>query len=290
MKKFLSVALGAIVALFAVFAFAGTSSAEVVPGPVWTTKAGSEILSTYKVALNGGNTSVEAADLNLTLDEETTVTFVYSLGGGAKCVGGAPRVFLKVGQVYTNSWDQNIGDGKQCGTPIDSDPVTGKVTFTVPAGQVSHAGVVYDNGEQGTVFVSDLTIGEVKVKFNEVITASPSPTQPSTSPTVQPTTSPTSQPTTSPTVQPTSEPTDSPSATPTQSESSEPSTEPTSTSTATPTKSSLVVIPAGNDQGADLPVTGAKIGYIVGAGLLILGAGGALFVLGRRRRAENGIA
>lgn len=261
-----------------VVAFAGRD-AKAAPGDsIWVAKHDSTIVNENSVLLNGGNTSVEAANLGVEVEANTVVTFFYGLDAGAKCTAGAPRVFMKVGEVYHNSWDQNIGAGTQCGTD-------GKVTFTLPdAGTVTEAGVVYDNGQLGTVLVSNLSIGEVKVNFKDS-TPSPTPTTtseptPTSTPTVEPTVGPTSTPTSQPTTTPTA--TSEPSSTP----SSAPSTvgpEPTST-TEVP---SADPIPVGNntDDTGGLALTGSSfIPGMVLFGTVLIGGGGLLFYLSRRRR------
>lgn len=211
MKHKISAALSVLFAALLVavaLTLPAPASADLAPGEsVWKTKAGSSILNENMVALNGGNTSVETEDLGINLTDETTVTFVYSLDGSAECVGGAPRVFLKVGDVYVNSWDQLIGTGAQCGTPIE-DLKAGKVTFTAPAGEVTHAGVVYDNGKAGTIFISELVIGEGLVNFKERVpvptSAAPTTTPSSPAPTPTVTVAPTGTgvpPTTAPATQ-----------------------------------------------------------------------------------------
>jgi len=261
------------------------SAEEITPGPVWVTKAGSKILGKYKVELTGGNTSVEAANLNMTLETEagaTEVSFVYVLGDvNTQCVAGAPRVFLKVGETYYNSWDLLLPEDKQCGEPVEGDSDARLVTFTVPDGEITNAGVVYDNGKTGTVVVSNLMIGQELVDFTKVIL---SPT-PSSSPSATPSES--QSPSPSPTSVPSETPTSEPSSPPATSEpSDEPSSPPATVPPTTP--AGQVIVPVGNNDddqdGGGLPVTGAKIGYIAGLGAVIVGSGLGLMLLGRRRR------
>ncbi|MFG2073441.1 hypothetical protein [Nonomuraea maritima] len=125
----------------------------------WQAKAPSKILDSGTVRLEGGNTSVETSALDMPVQAGDVVSFRYRLRDGATCTGGAPRVFVETQGTYTNSWDQNIGAGKQCGE-------NGVVTFTVPAnGRIGAAGIVYDNGGPGHVIVSDLTVDGRKVRF-----------------------------------------------------------------------------------------------------------------------------
>lgn len=274
--------LATLLAVYLVAAFA-IQPASAAPGDsVWVAKHDSAIVNESTVILNGGNTSVEAANLGVEVEANAVVTFYYGLDAGATCTAGAPRVFMQVGEVYHNSWDQNIGAGTQCGTD-------GKVTFTLPeAGTVKHAGVVYDNSQPGTVLVSKLSIGEVEVNFKEKEpTPTPTPTE-SNEP--SPTATPTVLPTTSPRVDPT--PTAEPSATETTSPSSSPTVVPTTTSAAPEPSETMtsqpVLIPAdmSTDSG-NLPRTGSS--FIPGLalfGAVLMGGGALLFYISRKRRLE----
>ena len=135
----------------------GTAHAETSTG--WVAKSPSRILNATTVRLVGGNTSVETSNLGIPVQAGDVVSFRYVLQGGAQCVGGAPRVFVETQGAYTNSWDQNLAAGTQCGT-------NGLVTFTVPSnGRIGAAGVVYDNSGQGQVLVSDLRVDGRRVSF-----------------------------------------------------------------------------------------------------------------------------
>jgi hypothetical protein len=125
----------------------------------WVAKNPSRILNANTVLLVGGNTSVETTNLGIPVQAGAVVSFRYQLRGGAQCAGGAPRVFVETQGVYTNSWDQNLPGGTQCGKD-------GLVTFTVPDnGRIGAAGVVYDNGGPGQVLVSDLRVNGQRVSF-----------------------------------------------------------------------------------------------------------------------------
>jgi hypothetical protein len=125
----------------------------------WVAKNPSRILNANTVLLVGGNTSVETTNLGIPVQAGAVVSFRYQLRGGAQCAGGAPRVFVETQGVYTNSWDQNLPGGTQCGKG-------GVVTFTVPGnGRIGAAGVVYDNGGPGQVLVSDLRVNGQRVSF-----------------------------------------------------------------------------------------------------------------------------
>lgn len=155
--------------------------AQAKPGdPVWTANGESAITGKHEVTLKGGNTSVETANLNMEIAALTTISFHYELSDGAVCGGGAPRVFVMVAGVNTNSWDQLIGGDTQCGED-------GDVSFTIATpGTIKEAGVVYDNGTAGTVVVSDLRIGDELVDFRARETGPPT-TKPTPKPTVKPT-------------------------------------------------------------------------------------------------------
>ncbi|MGK5738558.1 hypothetical protein [Micromonospora sp. URMC 103] len=173
--------VGAAVGAFVLTTLALTGPAQAAPGdPVWTANGESSITGPHTVELVGGNTSVEAANLGVEVEAGDEVTFSIALSDGAACSAGAPRVFVVVNGTNTNSWDQNVAAGKQCGEE-------GTISFTAPAaGTIGQAGVVYDNGTDGTVVVSDLRIAGDLVDFQAV--------EPGTEPTGTPTTPPTSQP------------------------------------------------------------------------------------------------
>ncbi|TDD54606.1 hypothetical protein E1286_05300 [Nonomuraea terrae] len=125
----------------------------------WVANSPSKILNSNTVRLVGGNTSVETANLDMFVQAGDVVSFRYVLQGDAKCDGGAPRVYVEAQGVVTNSWDQNLAAGTQCGS-------NGVVTFKVPAnGRIGAAGVVYDNGKPGQVVVSDLRVDGRPVSF-----------------------------------------------------------------------------------------------------------------------------
>lgn len=182
---------------FGIASLAGPARAGLTDA-TWTANGDSSIVNPYAVQLQGKATSVETPNLGVEVQDNTTVTFEFSLEAGAQCIGGAPRVFVVVSAVTTNSWDQLQPDGQQCG-------VDGKVTFKIKdGGTIAAAGVVYDNDQPGFVIVKNLKIDDKLVAFQ----------QPATEPPATPTATPTEQPTTSPTGQPDeSEPAADPSAT-----------------------------------------------------------------------------
>ncbi|MFN2636929.1 MAG: hypothetical protein ABR585_07885 [Gemmatimonadaceae bacterium] len=129
----------------------------------WVANSPSSILNSGTVRLLGGNTSVENQDLDVPVQAGDVVSFRYQLLGGATCTAGAPRVFVEVGGVFTNSWDQLQPGGTQCGT-------NGVVSFTVPSnGRIGQAGIVYDNGGPGAVLVSNLTVDGRSVRFSRPV-------------------------------------------------------------------------------------------------------------------------
>lgn len=243
-KLFVPAAIGGALAL----AFSGSASATTCTDKVWSASGGSQIVSENTVKLKDGNTSVEAENLNLTVPFGTAISFKPILGEGVTCTAGAPRVFVKIGDTYFNSFDSNTD---QCG---GSD---GVVTFTPQAaGKITHAGIVFDNSQQGTVTIKNLTIGQKVIDFTACTPAA------SPSPSVTPS------------------PTKSASATPSASAS------PTKSASATPTKStstSATPVPVGNEQPA-LPVTGSSLTNLImaGAGVLLLGTAALIFA--RRKR------
>ncbi|MFF0372290.1 LPXTG cell wall anchor domain-containing protein [Micromonospora sp. NPDC005087] len=174
--------IGAAVGAFVLSSLALAGPAQAAPGDaVWTANGDSSITSKHSITLVGNNTSVEAANLGVDVEAGDEVRFSIALSDGAACSGGAPRVFVVVNGTNTNSWDQNITAGTQCGEE-------GTITFKIPAaGTIGQAGVVYDNvAAPGTVVVSDLRISDELVDFQAV--------EPGAEPTKTPTTPPTSQP------------------------------------------------------------------------------------------------
>jgi len=110
-------------------------------------------------ASDTNGTSVETTNLDTKVDSGDVITFKYELSDGAKCTGGAPRMFIVVNNVTTNSWDQLQPQGTQCGT---NNVVSFKATET---GSIGPAGLVYDNGVAGKVTISDVTIDGAPMTF-----------------------------------------------------------------------------------------------------------------------------
>jgi hypothetical protein len=131
----------------------------------WVANTGSQIVDANTVTLTGGNTSVEIDNLNKAVQAGDVVSFSVNFGANAFCVAGAPRVFVEVGGTYYNSFDQaNPCAGGSA--PSDTNNTNGTITFTVPEnGRIGAAGVVWDNGNTGTVTISNLTIDGDPIKF-----------------------------------------------------------------------------------------------------------------------------
>jgi hypothetical protein len=87
----------------------------------------------------------------------------FSLHDGAAVGGGAPRVFAKVDGTYVSA----------LGTVDVPGGDTGGATLILPAGTITHFGLVYDNGVAGRVavdaprFVSADGSKEITVLFAE---------------------------------------------------------------------------------------------------------------------------
>lgn len=249
-------------------AFAGPASATGCPGgKVWSAAGGSQVIDSHTVKLKDGKTSVEAENLDLTVPYGTAVSFKPILGPGVTCVGGAPRAFVKVGDTYYNSFD---GNEDQCGG------TDGIVSFVIPAaGKITHAGLVFDNSQQGTVVIKNLKVGGKLVDFRA---CTPVATQ---SPTATPTATPSATATPTATATATPSGTATPSATVTPSATGTPSTTPTPGGGVATT--SINPEPVGNNTGA-LPVTGTSLWGVVAGGVALLAVGMGLLVWAWRRR------
>lgn len=225
--------------------------AKAAPGDaVWTEmSAGAEIVGPNLIKLTDGNTSVEAANLGWEVPFGSPISFKFVLGPGVTCAGGAPRVFVKIDDTTYNSFDMNPDN---CGGTDE------KVTFTVPAeGTITHAGVVFDNSQQGWLKVKNLKINGKLVDFTA--------TEPTPEPTATATTSPSASP--SATMNPT----------------------PTATATVTPPGDDDGSTGSeGGTGGESLPITGVKANVLFGVGvLLVLGGIGMLVVTRRRNRTRD---
>ena len=126
----------------------------------WTANGASSFAG-YTVTLVDGTaagTSVEGTGFNHPVQAGDMISFEFSLKDGADCNGGAPRMFVTIDGTTTNSWDQNIDAGEQCGEP------TGEVVFTAPGGgTITDVGFVYDNGNPGTVYITDVLVDGLPV-------------------------------------------------------------------------------------------------------------------------------
>lgn len=275
MKKVLGWGATFALSLFLVVAGQWNAPAEAAVSPVWHANASSTINADGSLTMTGGNTSVETTEEWPGMDVEagTMLGLAYTLGDGATCIGGAPRVFATVDGVTVNSWDQGIG------TSVEE---ACKAVVTLPAGKVTALGVVWDNGQEGTITVKGLTgqdfnatVGEPDPEPSDSDSPSPSPSA-SDSPSPTPTTSESASPSPS---QSSSAPAEEPTGEP-----SESTTPPTSVSP-TASESETVLTPVDNSVGgSDLPVTGSKPLLVGGIGGLLVAVGGLLFIWARKRR------
>jgi hypothetical protein len=121
---------------------------------VWTANPSSR-LEGYTVVLEGGNTSVETKNLGVTVEAGDIISFEYTLLDGATCGAGGPRMFVKVGDTYENTFDATTN----CGTD-------GKIVYALTnGGTITEAGLVHDNGSGGTVYVTDVLVDGMPVYF-----------------------------------------------------------------------------------------------------------------------------
>lgn len=221
------------------------------PDIEWNPAAASQIIDAYTVDLTkpAGDigTSIETTNLGIDVEAGDVITVHYELKDGATVDTGAIRMFY---------CDHPDGDTIHVG-PTASVTADGSGTLQLQVladGTIGTFGLTYDasNVSAGTVTFSSLKINEELVRFIEPVQSSPTP---SPSPTV----------TESPT----------PSVSPT------PSASPTPGETPSPTASSSEVEGEGGEQ---LPVTGASLPYVVGAGAALLGLGTGVVLLTRKRK------
>jgi len=266
-KKILAILVTPLVALGLVLAAAPAAMSSV--DAEWTANNHSAITGVNEVRLVGGATSVEHLNLGESVTVDTEIRFEYKLDATATCTAGAPRVFVFVNGVNTNSWDRLLSTNAQCGTDGPWHAVTFK---SEQAGTIGHAGIVWDNGQTGAIWVRNLKIGDKLIQFR--------------SPVAPPTTEPTAP------ITPTPEPTPS----------STPSPEPTPSATPTPdggngggdpTPTDDVPTPAPTtNPGGELALTGqdtngrnvALIAALVG--FLMVCVGGAGIAWSRIRKVE----
>lgn len=142
--------------------------------PTATASQGSTVTGPNAATLGDGTTaaatSVEAHGLAIPVTTKAnTVTFTYKLGTGASCTAGAPRAFVTVGGNTFNSFDESTVTGvttaTQCGTPVKDTTDTFNVSFTVPAGTATDAGIVFDNGQTAQITVSDFVVAGQQINF-----------------------------------------------------------------------------------------------------------------------------
>lgn len=135
----------------------------------WTANQDSFIVNETTVHLEGENTSVETTELNPHVDPGTKVAFEYVLHGTECDSNGDVYVFVEINSTYHNTDDIS---GGACGSG-------GKVEFEVPAGVVTHIGVVhYQPGKEGYTEISNLKIGDELVHFMNPKLTEVAPTEP----------------------------------------------------------------------------------------------------------------
>jgi LPXTG-motif cell wall-anchored protein len=212
------------------------------------------------------------------LGNEVYVYAKYELAGGAAYTSGAIRMFG-----YSAKDADTVMDAPTW--KVDANQETGSLVFALPAGsKLGTLGFAYDasNNTTGSVKISDVKVGDRKVKFAPCVTATPTPTVTTTS--ASPTPTATVTPTATATA--TATPTSTPSRTATVSPSASTST---SASASTSTSASAVPVPTTGDPEGEgsLPLTGPSgpsTGILVGLGIMVIGAGAGLIVLTRRRK------
>lgn len=206
--------------------------------------------TTAKLVKPGGdNTGVEFAAFDLDVEapagNELLVGVKYELDGGASAVGTAIRMFG-----YAEKDGNTETDAPDYGPDIAQSETGGVLVIKVPAGQkLGTLGLTYDasNTAKGSVKFSQMEIGNRPVWF----TGCPEP-----------------EPTATPTANPTAEPT----------QTATPGPGGTETPNVTPTA------PAPPRSEPTLPVTGSTPLMVALAGMCVLGAGGLLYWLSRRRQ------
>jgi len=131
----------------------------------WDAGANTSIVDDHTATLTGGNTSIEIENLNKVVQAGDVVSFTVSFGDGAFCVAGAPRVFVEVGGTFYNSFDQDTPCANNT-APDAANNTAGTIDFTIPVnGRIGAAGLVWDNGNTGTVTITNLTIGGDVIEF-----------------------------------------------------------------------------------------------------------------------------
>jgi hypothetical protein len=146
-------------------ASAGTTAAEPAG---WTAAGDSRIIGPYSATLTGANTSVETEAANIAVKAGQTITARYKFTKkNQSCTAGGPRIAagVKRGGDTTsfNSWDQNYQAGTQCGK-------NGVLSVTVPSrGTLKFLGMVWDNGQGGTIRMWDLRVNGARVKLTPIL-------------------------------------------------------------------------------------------------------------------------
>jgi LPXTG-motif cell wall-anchored protein len=223
--------------------------------------AGTEITATTAKLTKptGVNPGVEFAAYDLKvgpLANEVQVLVGYQTAGGASVSAGAVRMFG-----YEDKNADTINDAPDFQATADAE--SGNLVFTVAAGKkIGTLGLVFDasNNTTGSVTFSNLMVGDRPVHF--INCAQEPPNQPGKPP-VSPGPSPTK-------------------GNPSQS----PSQNPSSPAPSSPAQSIPPPAAGQGGSGPSLPVTGAPVGMITVAGVLVLGTGAGLIFATRRRRVK----
>jgi hypothetical protein len=89
---------------------------------------------------------------------ESTISFTYDFADGTDpCGGGVPRLFVRIGETYYNTFD----DDSDC-----SEADGNRITYTIPVtGTVTQVGFVYDRGDNGSITYSDATVGGITINI-----------------------------------------------------------------------------------------------------------------------------
>lgn len=131
----------------------------------WEPGTNTSIVDDTTATLTGGSTSIEIENLNKVVQAGDVVSFTVEFGNNAFCVAGAPRVFVEVGGTFYNSFDQDLPCANNTAPAADNN-TAGTIDFTIPVnGRIGAAGLVWDNGNSGTVTISNLTIGGDVIEF-----------------------------------------------------------------------------------------------------------------------------
>lgn len=131
----------------------------------WEEGENTSIVDDHTATLTGGSTSIEIENLNKVVQAGDVISFTVQFGANAFCVGGAPRVFVEMQGQFYNSFDQATPCANNT-APDAANNTNGTISFTVPVnGRIGQAGIVWDNGNTGTVTITNLTIDGDVIEF-----------------------------------------------------------------------------------------------------------------------------